>query len=88
MDAWAVCTNKSFATMGGAIECRCLGANVLLPKQLLLEAVKDIVSKPAGRESPIARMSSGGSKSILQEGYEGVGWTIFKAGRQLDQARA
>lgn len=81
MDAWAICTNKSFATMGGVNN----GANVLLPKQLLLEAVKDIVTKPSGmgvadRENVQRRL-----EGILQEGYEGVGWTIFKGGRQLDQ---
>ena len=58
---------------------------MLLPKQLLLEAVKDIVSKPAGmgvadRENVQRRL-----ESILQEGYEGVGWTVFKAGRQIDR---
>jgi hypothetical protein len=83
MDAWAVCTNKSFATIGGMNPST--GANVLLPKQLLLEAVKDIVAKPsdlgvADRENVQRRL-----EAILQEGYEGVGWTVFKAGRQLDR---
>jgi hypothetical protein len=83
MDAWAICTNKSFATIGGMNPAT--GANVLLPKQLLLEAVKDIVAKPAGmgiadRDNVQRRL-----ESILQEGYEGVGWTVFKAGRQLDR---
>lgn len=83
MDAWAICTNKSFATMGGANPAG--GANVILPKQLLLEAVKDAVTKPQGmgvadRENVQKRL-----ENILQEGYEGVGWTVFKQGRTLDR---
>jgi len=87
LDAWAVATNKSFAQMGAGSD-RSLGApygaNVVLPKQLLLEAVQDVVKKPAAggvadRDTVLERL-----ESVLAEGYEGVGWTIFKAGRQLD----
>lgn len=87
-DAWVVATNKSFSTMG-ASGLRDFGlpygANVVLPKQLLLEAVKDIVKQPgeggvAVRENVEKRL-----QSILDEGYEGVGWTIFKGGRELSQ---
>lgn len=81
MDAWAICTNKSFASIGAAAG---VGANVVLPKQLLLEAVKDVVRKGSGmgvadRDNVRRRL-----ESILQEGYEGVGWTVFKGGKQLD----
>ena len=42
MDAWVVATNKSFARrMGSTARGQPFGANVVLPKQLLLEAVKD-----------------------------------------------
>ncbi len=80
--AWAICTNKSFSTMGFSARP---GANVVLPKQLLLEAVKDVVARGGGlgvadREQVQRRL-----EGILQEGYEGVGWTIFKGGRQLDK---
>lgn len=81
MDAWAICTNKSFASMGSA---GAPGANVLLPKQLLIEAVKDVVRGDgdgvADRDNVQRRL-----ESILQEGYEGVGWTVFKGSRQLDR---
>jgi hypothetical protein len=88
LDAWAICTNKSFATMGSSGHRDYglpYGANLVLPKQLLLDAVKDVIARPAGlgvadRENVQRRL-----ETILQEGYEGVGWTIFKAGRQLDQ---
>ena len=88
LDAWAVATNKSFSSMGSSSD-RALGpnfgANVVLPKQLLLEAVQDVVKKGtaggvANRDDVLARL-----EGVLAEGYEGVGWTIFKAGRKLDQ---
>lgn len=82
MDAWAICTNKSFATMGGMNPAT--RANVLLPKQLLLDAVKEIVAKPTGmgvadRDNVQRRL-----EAILQEGYEGVGWTVFKGSQRVD----
>jgi hypothetical protein len=88
MDAWVIATNKSFAQMGSGAD-RSLGApfgaNVVLPKQLLLEAVGDVVKKGSGqgvadRDAVLRRL-----ESVLAEGYEGVGWTIFKAGRELDR---
>jgi hypothetical protein len=81
-DTWAICTNKSFASMGSASGP---GANVVLPKQLLLEAVKDVVSR--GGELGVADRGNVQRRleGILEEGYEGVGWTIFKGGRQLDK---
>jgi hypothetical protein len=87
-DAWVIATNKSFSTIGWGSD-RDLGApygaNVVLPKQLLLEAVQDVVKRGAqdgvaDRENVLRRL-----EGILNEGYEGVGWTIFKAGRQLDR---
>jgi hypothetical protein len=88
MDAWIIATNKSFASMGasgGREWGQPYGANVVLPKQLLLEAVKEVVRKRPGggvadRENVRRQL-----ESILSEGYEGVGWTIFKGGRQLDE---
>lgn len=88
VDAWAIATNKSFSAIGASGE-RGLGlpygANVVLPKQLLLDAVQEVVRrKPAegvaSRENVLRQL-----EGILSEGYEGVGWTIFKAGRQLDK---
>ncbi len=88
LDAWVVATNKSFASMGWGSD-RSLGqpygANVVLPKQLLLEAVQETVKKGsrggvADRENVLRHL-----EGVLSEGYEGVGWTIFKAGHKLDQ---
>jgi hypothetical protein len=89
MDAWMIATNKSFAQMGWGAD-RSLGApygaNVVLPKQLLLDAIGDAVKKTGGpgvasRENVLQHL-----ESILAEGYEGLGWTIFKAGRELDRS--
>lgn len=88
LDAWAIATNKSFSLIGsgsGRDLGQPYGANVVLPKQLLLEAVEGVVKKNpdagvANRENVLRHL-----ETILSEGYEGVGWTIFKAGRQLDQ---
>ena len=88
LDAWVVATNKSFASMGSSSD-RALGApygaNVVLPKQLLLEAVQEVVKKGveggvASRENVLARL-----EGVLSECYEGVGWTIFQSGNKLDR---
>jgi len=88
LDAWAVATNKSFASMGWSSDRgfgQPYGANVVLPKQLLLEAVQEVIRKGseggvASRENVLQRL-----EGVLNEGYEGVGWTIFQAGRKLDR---
>lgn len=88
LDAWVIATNKSFAAMGASADRHYgypAGANVVLPKQLLLDAVAQIARQPSGdgladRDRVLARL-----ETVLQEGYEGVGWTIFKGGRDLDK---
>ncbi len=88
LDAWTIATNKSFASMGSSTDRafgQPYGANVVLPKQLLLEAVQEVVKKGAeqgvaNRENVLRQL-----EGVLNEGYEGVGWTIFKAGRGLDK---
>lgn len=87
-DAWIVATNKSFASMGASAERDFglrYGANVVLPKQLLIEAVQEVIRK--GSDLGVARRENVHRQleSLLNEGYEGVGWTIFKAGNQLDK---
>jgi hypothetical protein len=61
------------------------GANVVLPKQLLLEAVEGVIKRDldsgvADRENVHAQL-----EKILNAGYEGLGWAIFRGGRQLDK---
>jgi hypothetical protein len=87
-EAWIIATNKSFASMGAGNDSSWgapFGANVVLPKQLLLEAVQEVVrARPGGgvanRENVLRQL-----QEILSEGYEGLGWTVFKGGRQLDE---
>ncbi len=87
-DVWAVCTNKSFASMGAARSRdygEDFGANVVLPKQLLLEAVEGVIKRDldsgvADRDNVLGQL-----ENILNAGYEGIGWTIFRGGRELDR---
>jgi hypothetical protein len=88
LDAWVVATNKSFASIGAGKERDFglpYGANVVLPKQLLIEAVQEVVRK--GSDLGVAKRDNVQRQleTILNEGYEGVGWTIFKAGSRLDR---
>ena len=85
-EAWVIATNKSFSLMGGS-KLRDFGdpysANVILPKQLLLETIKSAVSTDAGpgvedRQALAERMML-----ALDEGYEGFGWRVFDSGRAL-----
>ena len=88
LDAWVIATNKAFPNMGYSAHNsygQPFGANVVLPKQLLMDAVKDIVQRPASgnvadRNSVLQRL-----EAMINEGYEGIGWTIFKGGSQLDR---
>ncbi|MBM3725566.1 MAG: hypothetical protein FJW40_09095 [Acidobacteria bacterium] len=86
--AWAICTNKSFSLMnhGAARDLgEPYGANLVLPKQLLIEAVDEVVKQraaPGGvadRDAVLRQL-----EGVLNEGYEGIGWTIFKGSRDLD----
>jgi hypothetical protein len=88
LDAWVIATNKSFASMGSSSQQgfgTAHGANVVLPKQLLLDAVKDIAGKPSKGDLSDRDAVHRRLETIMQEGYEGVGWTIFKGGRQMDK---
>jgi hypothetical protein len=85
-EAWVIATNKSFSLMGGS-KIRDFGdpysANVILPKQLLLETIKSAVSTDVGpgvedRQALAERMML-----ALDEGYEGFGWRVFESGRAL-----
>jgi hypothetical protein len=52
------------------------------------EAVVDGSGEDVARNREWVRLTDNVQRrleSILQEGYEGAGWTIFKSGRQLDK---
>jgi hypothetical protein len=89
VDTWAVCTNKSFSALAssGTGEYGVpYGANLVLPKQLLLDAVGEVVKKKEGEGAASRENILRQLEGILNEGYEGLGWTIFKAGRELDRS--
>jgi hypothetical protein len=88
LDAWVIATNKSFAQMGSGSDRNwgpSYGANVVLPKQLLLDAIGEVVRHKTGQGVADRSNVLKHLESVLAEGYEGVGWTIFKAGRELDR---
>ena len=88
LDAWAVATNKSFASMGWSSDRafgQPYGANVVLPKQLLLEAVQEVVKQGTAARRCRSRRRAAAAGRRLSEGYEGIGWTIFQGGRKLDR---
>ena len=85
-EAWVIATNKSFSLMGGS-KLRDYGdpysANVILPKQLLIETIKSAVSTDAGPGVEDRRVLAERMMLALDEGYEGFGWKVFEAGRNL-----
>ncbi len=87
-DVWAICTNKSFASMGAGRDRDFgeeFGANVVLPKQLLIEAVEGVIRRDLDAGVASRKNVLGQLESILNAGYEGIGWTIFRGQRELDK---
>jgi hypothetical protein len=85
-EAWVVATNKSFSLMGGS-KLRAFGdpyaANVVLPKQLLIETIKSAVSTDAGPGVEDRQALAEQMMVALDEGYEGFGWRVFEGARPL-----
>lgn len=85
-ETWVIATNKSFSLIAGSKQ-REFGdpyaGNVILPKQLLLEAIRAAVSTERGpgvedRENLAREMLS-----ALDEGYESYGWQVYDSGQKL-----
>jgi hypothetical protein len=85
-ETWVIATNKSFSLIGGS-SLRDYGdpysANVILPKQLLIEAIKSAVSSEKGPGVEDRRALVDQMLSALDEGYEGYGWQVYESGRKL-----
>ena len=85
-ETWVVASNKSFGLMGGS-KLRSFGdpyaANVVLPKQLLIETIKSVVSTEVGPGLNDRRAFAERMMSALDEGYEGFGWKVHESGRAL-----
>src|SRR5436190_21996857 len=58
-------------------------ANVVLPKQLLIETIKAAVSTDGGPGVEDRQVLAARMMSALDEGYEGFGWKVFESGRGL-----
>ena len=58
-------------------------ANVILPKQLLIETIKSAVSTDAGPGVEDRQVLAERMMLALDEGYEGFGWQVFESGRAL-----
>jgi len=85
-ETWVVATNKSFSLIGGS-KLRGYGdpyaGNVILPKQLLLEAVQAAVRTDQGPGVEDRNNLAKQMLSALDEGYENYGWQVYDSGRKL-----
>jgi hypothetical protein len=88
-DTWVVASNKALTNLIGASSDTnygpAYGANVVFPKQLMLQAVADAVR--GGRTANMAdRSKIEAELESAMEGsnYEGLGWNVFDAADRLD----
>jgi len=88
-DTWVVASNKALTNMIGASSDANYGpgygANVVFPKQLMLQAVADALR--GGRTANMADRSKVEAElESAMEGsnYEGLGWNVFDASDRLD----
>lgn len=88
-DAWIVASNKALTSQIGASSVRgygpAYGANVVFPKQLMLQAVVDAMR--SGRTANMAdraKVEAELETALEGSNYEGLGWNIFDAAEQLD----
>ncbi len=87
-ETWVIATNKSFSLIGGSRQ-RDYGlpysGNVILPKQLLLDAIQHAVSTNKGPGVEDRDAFAHQMLSALDEGYESYGWQVFDNGRHLSR---
>jgi hypothetical protein len=88
-DTWVVASNKALTSLIGASSDsnygQSYGANVVLPKQLMLQAVVEALRK--GRTANMADRSKVEAElqsAMEGDNYEGLGWNVFDASDQLD----
>ncbi len=87
-DTWMVSSNKALTQLIGASSAQNygsgFGANVIFPKQLLINAVENAIQ--AGRKSNLSDRTKAQDEinNILQGGnYEGLGWNVFDGTSEL-----
>jgi len=85
-ETWAIATNKSFSLIGGS-KLRDYGdplaANVILPKQLLLEAIQTAVSSNNGPGVEDRQSFAQQMITALDEGYESYGWQVYDRSHRI-----
>ncbi len=88
-DTWVVASNKALTSLiGSSSEANygpAYGANVVFPKQLMLQAVADALR--GGRTANMADRSKVEAElesALAGSNYEGLGWNVFDAADQLD----
>jgi hypothetical protein len=88
-DTWVVASNKALTSLIGASSDSgygpAYGANVVFPKQLMLQAVADALRR--GRTANMAdrnKIESELESAMAGSNYEGLGWNVFDAADRLD----
>lgn len=88
-DVWMVASNKALTSQIGASSDRGFGpgygANVVFPKQLMLQAVADAMRKGhTGNLADRGKVEAELESALAGSNYEGLGWNVFDAAEQLD----
>lgn len=88
-DAWMIASNKALTSQIGASSDTHFGpdygANVVFPKQLMLQAVVDAMRR--GQTANMAdrkRVEAELENAMMGSNYEGLGWNVFDAAETLD----
>jgi hypothetical protein len=88
-DTWVVASNKALTSLIGASSDTnygpAYGANVVFPKQLMLQAVADAMRR--GRAANMAdssKIEAELESAMEGSNYEGLGWNVFDAADRLD----
>jgi hypothetical protein len=88
-DTWVVASNKALTSLIGASSDASFGpaygANVVFPKQLMLQAIEDALR--AGRTGNLAdrsKVEAELERALEGSNYEGLGWNVFDAAEHLD----
>jgi hypothetical protein len=88
-DAWLISSNKALSQLIGASSApdygSAFGANVIFPKQLLINAVETAIQQGRKRNLADRQKVEDEINNILQGGnYEGLGWNVFDGTSELD----
>lgn len=88
-DVWLVSSNKALTQLIGASSAHeygsAFGANVVFPKQLLINAVENAVLQGRKRSLSDKTKAQAELDNLLQgSNYEGLGWNIFDGAAELD----